>query len=264
LYGTRRAAAPTFAFCRDRRARTVIPVTRPALAPLVLVAILAAIPACGPAPEPAKEAPSPPPAADTGAAPTAEPTAAPEAPRPAASESSSPAETLARDLVKSGGRRIGFSATKKRFVVPIELRSDGGRGLDLRFYDDDGQQRENQRVCQPGECEEKLNELAKDLIPKLAARFEQEGYEAISSVGWPSGRDELDLSAANLKLKYDKGRLAVLAEKKAPVALRVGGGRAPRAAALLAVYPVPAAKLLGAFAPGGDNVAQDFYVFRLP
>lgn len=221
--------------------------------------------ACGPstpaqAPEAPKETASAEPAAS--AAPSA--SAAPEEPKAAPpAESTSPAETLARDLVKSSGRRIGWSASKKRFVVPIEMRSDGGRGLDVRFYDDDGNQRENQRVCQPGECEERLNEIAKELIPKLAARFESEGYEAIGSVGWPSGREEIDVGSLELKLRYAKGKLSAVREKKPPVALRVGGGKGPKADALSAIYPVPAAKLVGAFAPGDKN-AQEFFVFKLP
>ncbi|MFT3764208.1 MAG: hypothetical protein QM820_01610 [Minicystis sp.] len=236
------------------------------LAALAATLLCASLPACGPAtppetPEPAKAAPSAEPVA-TGAAPSAEPVAtgaASEAPKPAAAES--PAETLARDLVKAGGRRIGYSASKKRFVVPIEMRSDGGRGLDIRYYDDEGNQRENERVCQPGECEEKLNEIAKELIPKLAARLEKEGYEAIFSVGWPAGRDEVE--SGSMKLRYEKGKLLYVNEKKPPTPLRALGGRSPKAAALSAVYPVPSAKVLGVFAPG-EKVAQEFFVFKLP
>jgi hypothetical protein len=221
--------------------------------------------ACGPStPAQAPEAPKEAPSAEPSASAAASAAPAPEEPKPApaAESAASPAETLARDLIKSGGRRIGWSASKKRFVVPIEMRADGGRGLDLRFFDDDGNQRENQRVCQPGECEEKLNEIAKDLIPKLVSRFESEGYEAVSSIGWPSGRDEIDVSSLELKLRFDKGKLSAVREKKPPTALRVGGGKGPKAA-LSAIYPVPAAKLVGAFAPG-DKVVQDFFVFKLP
>jgi hypothetical protein len=225
--------------------------------------MLASLPSCGPpsapqTPEPAKEAPS----AEPAAAPSAEPSSAPEAGKPAPS-TDSPAETLARDLVKAGGRRIGFSAGKKRFVVPMETRAENSRGLTLRFFDDEGQEREVLKICQPGECEERLNELAKELIPKLVARFESEGYESVSSIGWPSGRDEIDVSSAGLKLRYEKGKLSVVREKKAATPLRSLGGRTPKAASLSAVYPVPAAKLLGAFAEG-DKVVQEFYVFKLP
>jgi hypothetical protein len=233
-------------------------VKRFALAALVL----ASIPACSPAapaqaPEAAKEAASAEPAAP--AAPSAEASAAPEAPKAAPAAADSPAQTLARDLIKAGGRRIGWSATKKRFVVPIDTRTDAGRGLDLRFYDDEGAQREIKRVCQPGECDEHLNEIAKDLIPALTARFESEGYEAVYSIGWPSGRDEIDVSSLEMKLRYDKGRLSAVREKKPATPLRTLGGRSPKGA-LTAIYPVPAAKLVGAVAEG----EKEFFLFKLP
>lgn len=229
-------------------------------------ALLLMLAACGPstpaaAPDPvASAAPSAEPAAPP--APSAEPAAdkpAPAADKPA---ETSPEEALARDLVKSSGRRIGYSAAKKRFVVPIEMRANGGRGLDIRFYDDEGNQKENQRVCQPGECEERLNEIAKELIPKLATRLKDEGYEALYAVGWPEGRDELDVTTMNLKLRYQKGKLSLAREKKPAAPLRALG-KAPKAEALSAVYPVPAAKLVAAFAPG-DGVAQEFFLFKLP
>lgn len=237
-----------------------------ALPTLSACVILASVAACGsppPAetPDPAKAAAASEPAAIATAAPTAEPPATPEPARTPAAEAS-PHEALARDLVKSGGRRIGWSASKKRFVVPIELRTDGGRGLDIRYYDDDGNQRENQRVCQPGECEEKLDELAKDLLPKLASRLQSEGYEAVYAIGWPSGRDEIDLTTLNIKLHYENGKLTVPREKKPAVQLRAAGGKAPKTE-ISALYPVAAAKLLGVFAKGDKN-AQDFFVFKLP
>lgn len=216
--------------------------------------LLASLPACGgsstpaQAPEPAPESP-----AASSAAPTDAPAA--DAPKQAPAAEASPAETLARDLVKAGGRRIGYSAAKKRFIVPVDFRNDSGRGLDLRFYDDDGAQREIQRVCQPGECEDRLDEIVKDLLPKLAGRLGAEGYEPIYSVGWPSGRDEIDVSALGGKLRYEQGRLSVVRDKKTSP---LHGAKAPRGATLSAVYPVPAAKLLGAL------FDQEFVVFRLP
>jgi hypothetical protein len=209
--------------------------------------------ACGPAapakePEPAKDAE---PTATAGGAPTA----APDAAKPAPSAEESPAQTLARDLLKSGGRRIAWSASKKRFMVPFDARAEGGRGLDLRLYDDEGQQRDIQRVCQPGECEERLDEIVKQMIPKLAARFESEGYEAISSVGWPSGRDEIEVGTLSAKLKTDRGRLSLVREKKT-MPLHAAGGHALKSEPTV-VYPVPAAKLLGV-------VAGEFFVFKLP
>ena len=147
-----------------------------------------------------------------------------------------------------GGRRIAWSARKKRFIVPVDVQTESGRGLDLRFYDDEGQQRDILRVCQPGECEERLDDLVKSLAPKLTARLTEEGYEAIYSVGWPSGRDEIDVSAVGGRLRYQGGRLTLARAKKPPVSLRSLGGRSPKTDELAAVYPVPEAKLLAVFA----------------
>ena len=157
--------------------------------------------------------------------------------------------------MKAGGRRIAWSASKKRFIVPVDFHTDGGRGLDLRFYDDEGQQRDIQRICQPGECEERLDDLVKDLMPKLAARLSSEGYEGVSSVGWPSGRDEIDVNAVGGKLRYQRGVLSVVRGSKA-VSLH-SRGKSPKADGLSAVYPVPSAKLLGVY-------ADEFFVFKLP
>ncbi len=247
-------------------------VIRSAALPLLASLLLAPLPGCGPA-APA-HAPDGDASAKSDGKPDGKPDAKPEAtsedsadPAPKAdaptapSSASSPAESLARDLVKSGGRRIAYSASKKRFIVPVDMHTDGGRGLDLKFYDDEGAQREIQRVCQPGECEDRLDEIARELIPKLAARLEKEGFEAVNAAGWPSGRDELPVNALGGKLRYEKGRLSLTVEgKKAATPLRTSGGKTPRSDALQAVYPVPTAKLLGAVVEGD----REFYVFKLP
>jgi hypothetical protein len=226
----------------------------PRLDALVPLALALALAACGPAapanaPEPGKDSePAASAAADAKSA-------APEAAKPDTAKEDSPAEALARDLLKAGGRRIAWSASKKRFIVPTDARAEGGRGLDLRFYDDEGQQRDIQRVCQPGECEERLDEIVKQMIPTLAARLDKEGFEAISSVGWPSGRDEIEVGTLNAKLKNDRGKLAIVREKKT-TALKASGGHAPKGEVSV-VYPIPSAKLLGV-------VAGDFFVFKLP
>jgi hypothetical protein len=224
-----------------------------ALVPLALTLALAA---CGPAapanaPEPGKDSE---PAGTAGSAGDAK-SEAPEAAKPETAKEDSPAEALARDLLKAGGRRIAWSASKKRFIIPTDARAEGGRGLDLRFYDDEGNQRDIQRVCQPGECEERLDEIVKQMIPTLAARLDHEGFEAISSVGWPSGRDEIEVGTLNAKLKNDRGRLSIVREKKT-TALKAASGHAPKGDVSV-VYPVPSAKLLGV-------VAGDFFVFKLP
>jgi hypothetical protein len=242
----------------------VLDVTRLALALVAASFALASLPACGgPVPAQTPEAAAAPAESASAQAdmPAATAAAAPDAPG-SATGAASPAETLAHDLLKAGGRRIAFSAGKKRFMVPIEMRTDGGRGLDLRFYDDEGSEREILRVCQPGECEERLDELVRDLLPKVAARIDKEGYEAIYAVGWPSGQDEIDVNALGGKLQRAQGRVSLVREKKtAP--LRALGGKGAKAGAVSAVYPAPGAKLLGAFAEG-DRGSPSFCVFKLP
>jgi hypothetical protein len=238
-----------------------------------LVLSLALLAACGPAPEAA----SPPPATTASSAPdeapsasasaeaapvaTAEPAAKPED-KGAASE----AETLARDLLKSGGRRIGYSESKG-FVYPIEKRTPASFSLHLFFLSADGQKKEPLQICQLGECEEKLDEAIKVELPKLAQRLSSDGYGAIRGVGWPPGSDELELAGVGLKLKYGSGRLSALRKGKPPASLAQVGGKRLDAPSLQAVFIVPGGKLLGAYsAPKGDpsGPAEDFYVFKMP
>lgn len=258
------------------------------LKPHALIAslIVAVLPAgCGPAPEaqsPPSES-SPPesaspaaaePAASAEPVASAEPAAGgapseakPSAPSEAAAESSS--EALARDFLKSGGRRIGYSATKKGFAYPVERRAEAGFGLDVQFVGEDGNPRDTVRVCQIGECEEGLNEIVKELLPKLASRIEQEGYVSIRGIGWPQGRDELEVSSLSMKLKYKKGRMEALREGKPAAALTPVGKRLD-AETVLAVFVVPDSKILGVLAPpakpGKDakGQIQELYILKLP
>jgi hypothetical protein len=235
--------------------------------------LLSLLPACGPAPEPATPAP-----ATTSAAvlPDEAPSAAASAdPVPTASASTakpddkmpvSDSETLARDLLKSGGRRIGYSESKG-FVYPIEKRTPASFGLNLYFLSLDGQKKEPLQICQLGECEEKLDEAIKVELPKLASRLGADGYTAIRGVGWPAGSDELELAGVGLKLKYGKGTLAAIRKGKPNATLAQVGGKRIDAPAIQAVFVVPGGKLLGAYsAPKGDpsGPAEDFYVFKMP
>ena len=51
--------------------------------------------------------------------------------------------------------------------------------------------------------------------------------EAVSSVGWPQGRDEIEVGTLQAKLHQEKGRLSLVREKKA-TPLRALGGRSPK------------------------------------
>lgn len=204
------------------------------------------------------------PASSEPAAPAA---AEPASPLASAAPEALESEILARDFLKSGGRRIGYSATKKGFAYPLERRQDNGFSLDIQFTGEDGHPRDVMRVCQFGECEERLDEIIKELLPKLAARLEADSYVAVRGIGWPSGRDELEVSSLGMKLRYRKGRLEALREGKPPAFLAGVSTKKLDAPALQAIFLIPDSKLLGvSAAPGGDakGLVQDFYVFKLP
>lgn len=191
----------------------------------------------------------------------ATPEAKPKEPVKQASE----AETLARDIVKSGGRRIGFSATKKMFAVPNEKRTETNFGLDVFFYGDDGANRDPMRVCQPGECEEHMNEKLDEMLPKLVQKLEEGGFVNVRGIGWPDGRDELEVSSLGMKLKFRNGRIEGLKEGKPPVVFQVAGGRLD-VSEIKAIYLIQDSKLMGLFGkpsrPAG--VVQTFYVLKMP
>jgi hypothetical protein len=238
---------------------------------LVFPLLLALLSSCGPAPEPVTPGGDPqPPGGATAEEPAApaggdakEGPAAPAATEgassaPAAAQSES--ESLARDLMKSGGRRIGYSATKKLFAYPSEQRRADGFRLDIVFAGEDGKQRDVMQVCDFAECAEKLDELVKEVGPKLTARLEGDGYAAIRGIGWPSGRDDLDVSSLGMKLRYTKGRLEGVHEGKPPVSFGQIKGE------LLAIFVVPDSKLLAVFVKpaGGAAVIQEFHVLKRP
>ena len=216
-----------------------------------------------PAPTSAPEASAP--ATDPTAAPDA--SAAPEASAaPAAEAPGSEAATLARELAKSGGRRIGYSASKKAFAHPVEHRIQNGFSLDIQFTGEDGSPRDAMRVCQPGECEDRLDEMLKAFLPKLTERLERDGFTSMRAIGWPGGGDELEVSSLGAKLHYDKGRLTRVVTGKPGAALtKLGGPRFDSAPE--AVFVVPGGKLLAVFAkPSGDakGLVQELHVFKLP
>ena len=96
-------------------------------------------------------------------------------------------------------------------------------------------------------------------MPKLVGRLDSDGFVAVRAIGWPQGRDELDVSALNMKLKLAGGSLQGVREGKPPARL---GAVKPK---LLAVFVVPDTKLLGVFtSPDGEVWGQTFSVLRLP
>jgi hypothetical protein len=226
--------------------------------------------ACGSTPPPASpeepldsappaEAPAEPSAQEEGAAAGGSAEAPAAADAPSSAGPASETEVLARDFLKSGGRRIGYSATKKGFAYPQEQRRPDGFRLDILFTDEDGRKRDVMEVCDFVVCAEGLDEIAKTLVPKLAGKLESDGYVAIRGIGWPSNRDELEVGSLGMKLKLSGGRLEGLREGKPPATL----GRVPQE--LLAIFVVPDAKRLAIFTkPSSGGMVQEFHVLKLP
>lgn len=226
--------------------------------------------ACGPGQAPADptaEA-TPPEPTDTSAPDGAEPTADSEVlsgEGPAeATAPAGPAETeqeeLARYLIKLPGRRVAYSAQKKGFAVTRETVSGGTFTVDVVFTDEQGRSTEVVRICDPSECDEALDDLAKKKIPELAQRFSDQGYVSIRAVGWPSGRGELDVGSMGLKLILKDRRLTAEREGKPPKPIGTLPAKSP---ALLAIFPVPDAELIGVYAaPDESGANKEFVAFK--
>lgn len=240
------------------------------LALLLLAACGSPPPAETPADAPAADTPAggdeaakPEPAGDTAAPAEGAAGSTPAPAEQAAPASQSEPEILARDFLKTGGRRIGYSATKKGFAYPLEQRREDGFRLDILFTDEEGRKRDALEVCDYAECVEKLDEITKEMIPKLASRLESDGYVAIRGLGWPSGREEFEVGTLAMKLRYTGGRLEALREGKPAATL----GRLTKSPEILAIFPVPEAKRLAILAkPAGDakGVVQELHVVKLP
>ena len=128
---------------------------------------------------------------------------------------------------------------------------------------EDGNLHDNMRVCQFGECEEHLDEISKDFLPKLSSRLDGDGYVSIRGIGWPDARDELEVNGLSGKLHYSKGKMELERDgKKAGLA---GIGKRIEAKSPLAVFVVPDKKIMAVFAqPGGGGVVQELYLVKLP
>ncbi len=174
-------------------------------------------------------------------------------------------ETLARDIVKGGGRRIGFSAAKKLFAVPNEKRNETNFGLDVFFYGDDGANRDPIRVCQMGECEENLTEKLDEVLPKIMQKLDEGSYVSVRAIGWPNGGDELEVSSLGMKLKFKGGRLEGHREGKPAVTFQVAGGRLD-ISEIKAIYLPTDSKMMGLFGKPSraTGSVQSFYVLKIP
>lgn len=235
--------------------------------------VLAAAVACSSSP-PAADTPPPataavsasagvepaPTSASTGADPEPAPTALPEAPK------GNPTEQLVRDIVKTG-RKIGFSATKRAVFHAVRWDQPGsGFGLRVSFQAEDGKELKSFVVCQPGECEEHLDDKLKTEIPKIAAYADEGGYEGVSGNGWAGGQSELELKSAGLKLSFVKGKLELVLEKGrktlGTVPSKKGAELEPEA-----VYLLRDTKLVAVmFRRGGGTASapRELMIFKLP
>ncbi|MRG96297.1 hypothetical protein [Polyangium spumosum] len=245
-----------------------------------LTFVLALVPACGPAKEPvtpeggsdeaaadpaATEAKPAEGAAAAEAKPEGEAPAEAKAPerKPAEAKALSESESLAKEIVKGGGRRIGWSASKKLFMVPMEKRTEEAFSIEVHFVGDDGKVRDPMQICQLGECAEHFDEKLTELLPKLAQKVEEGEFVAIRSIGWPDNRDELDVSSLGMKLRLSKGKIEGVKEGQKPVVFPPVGRF--EIWGLKAIYVVPDTKLLGVFAkPANPGFVQTFHVVKVP
>ena len=119
----------------------------------------------------------------------------------------SPTEQLARDMMKTG-RKIGWSPTKKSIAYGELWMEGAGRGLRVVFRGADDKS-EVEEICKPSECEETLDEKLATEVPKVGAKLEADGYQALMGNGWAVDQPELEIHSADLKLTYVKGKLSM-------------------------------------------------------
>jgi len=184
----------------------------------------------------------------------------PEVPDEASGDSETPLEELARNLIKRPGRRVAYSADQGMFAVTRETTSAGLFTIDIAFMDESGHEKKIIRICDPNECDEQLNELAKKKIPELADQFGTEGYKSVRAMGWPS-RNELKVGTLGLKLKLDKRRLSGTTDDGKKVRLGTLPAKAPF---LHALFVVPDKGLVGYYASADESgVNKVFGVFKV-
>lgn len=242
-----------------------------ALLSLACVTLLGGAAGCSSSPPPSDTLP--PASATATAATTAEPAptaAETAAPGPTAevpeTPKGNPTEQLVRDIVKTG-RKIGFSATKKAVFHAVRWDQPGsGFGLRVQFQADDGKELKSFVICQPGECEEHLDDKLKTEIPKIAAYADEGGYEGVSGNGWAGGQTELELKSAGLKFSFVKGKLELVLEKGrktlGTMASKKGAELEPEA-----IYLLRDTKLVAVmFRRGGSTASapRELAIFKLP
>lgn len=184
----------------------------------------------------------------------------PEVPEEPQGDTESALEELARYLIKRPGRRVAYSAQQERFAVTRETTSGGLFTIDISFVDESGREQKAIRICDPNECDEQLNDLAKKKIPELADQFDTEGYKSVRAIGWPT-RNELKVSTLAMKLKLDKRRLTGTTEDGKKVTLGTLPHKAPY---LHAIFPIPDEGLVGYYASADESgVNKVFGVFKI-
>ncbi len=132
-------------------------------------------------------------------------------------------ETLARDLMKARGRRIAWSASKERFIVPVDLRAEGGRGLDLPLLRRRGRSAGSSGCASPAGAS--LDELAKKLLPKISGRLGGEELRGGLIGGVATRRDEIEVGTLQA-IRRRRARISLVREEEDHAAPRAGRPRA--------------------------------------
>lgn len=215
---------------------------------------------------PTASAPPEPTASPAPSSSAAEPTEA-----PADIENAAPGspEGVARRLLKEGG--ITYSASKRAFLVTVSWNEEGnGAGLQIEILGEDGK-RELVKICSPAECEEKAEGLTATFGPAVAARVREGGYVFVTSVEWPSEKNEIKVPELGAKLRFKKDHIEIVGAKRttALAKLKFSAPHKPEPG-YVAVAPDKSLFAVGyTFDPGskygeGFNLYTEVHVYRAP
>jgi hypothetical protein len=110
-----------------------------------------------------------------------------------------------------------------------------------------------------------MNERLDEVLPKIVQKLDEGMYVSVRGIGWPDGRDELEVSSLGMKLKFKSGRLQGLREGKPAVTFQVAGGRLD-ISEIKAIYLPTDSKLMGLFGTPSRSTGtlQVFYVLKIP